>query len=95
MDPGTLARVVFLIVALGFVIGGVGGLGYVLGWLFGRRGRKRPTLPDDPGRRLRLMEEELEQLQSEVAQLQEQWEFERRLREGEDSDTPPGNRSVA
>jgi hypothetical protein len=52
-------------------------------------------LPDEPGRRLRLLEEELEQLQSEVAQLQEQREFERRLRGGESSDLTPGNRDAA
>ena len=95
MDAAVVARVVFVIACLGILVGGVGGLGYALGQFFARRGGNRPTLPDEPGRRLRLLEEEIEQLQSEVAQLQEQREFERRLRAGDDSDLAPGNRDAA
>lgn len=81
--------------SLGVAIGDVGGLGFALKRFFARREGNLPTLPDDPGRRPRLLEEELEQVQSEVTQLREEREFERRPRRGEDIDLPRGNSDAA
>ncbi len=77
MDPVLVLRLVLTVVATVVVVGGIGGLGYALGRLVASR--RGPTLPDGDGRRLEILEEEVDLLQSELKQLREEGDFFRLL----------------
>ena len=92
MDAALVMRVVFLLVSTIVVVGGIGGLGYALGRLVSRR--SGPALPPDDGRRLGLLEEEVELLQDELRQLREEGEF-LRLLPREDDEAGASRRETA
>lgn len=93
MDPSIVLRVVFLVLSIGIVVGGVGSIGFLLG-RFLSPSTPPPAFPPDYDRRLRLLEEELGLTQAEVELLRQERDELRRLNPG-DASEPPRTRDAA
>ena len=93
MDPSIVLRVVFLILSIGIVVGGVGGIGFLLGRLL-TPSAPPPVFPPDYDRRLRLLEQELGWTQAEIERLRDERDALRRLNPG-DASEPPLTRDAA